>query len=514
MPSNLLQKNERLADPTDNASDGANRPHKADPNSGLWVRAAKAVVYAGKRISDAAKILFVIIRDYQGDNPYAWVSIETLAHDTEKTTRRVQQLVKELEAAGAIQVVERPGLVNHYRTCFLELKPEQTQTSAARTNEPQAQTARPNLVSMSPKVISYPGSQASLPKETVPIKKELPGSSQIEQPAAPQLLRQPQPFQDVAGCQQLSFGWHEEAITAQPVKTKAAKGQLAPLKEVAPLPLKEISPKLEPTKLEIIVCKNAPAPDSNLRQSKSGRVRAGLADFKKEKLLLPKPTGLSDLPDAKPGQSQSQLTTAQNEVCGLLCAEGLAFQEAQKLAVLSHNISGHVLPWIEYARTRHNPAGYLRTVLLMADSRPPTEVKSRPEFGTAKNQSRPVASPQSGPIDFSKFAPGGKYAYLIEPPKPFEVEETASASRGSILEQEAEQDYAYEQPAPVVSRTIDPQLKSMIRQLDRTAYANLKQAYVEDKTLYMKLYNVGHTPKTANWLPFFSDLGVTAICLL
>ncbi len=507
-----------LAGPADNVDYAPNRPHKADPNSGLWVRAAKAVVYAGKQISDAAKVLFVIVRDYQGDNQYAWVSIETLAHDTEKTTRRVQQLVKELEAAGAIQVVERPGLVNHYRTCFLELKPEQTQSSAANINKPKAQASRAHLLSISSGRVSYPEGQASQANAVASIKiKQVPGSSQIEKPAAPQPLPQTQSVQKVGGSyQQLSFGWNA-ATTSVPAKTETTKGKAktAPLKKVSPLPLKEISPKLEPAKLEILVCKNAPAPDSKLRQSQGSRVRSSQSNPKAENLLPWKSASRHGMTEVETFQSPPGLTTAQTEICELLCAEGLAFQEAQKLAALSHNVASHVLPWIEYARTRHNPAGYLRTVLLMADSRPPTtEVKPTSGSGKAKNQSSLKAQSQNGPIDFSKYEPGGKYGYLTEPPQSFEAGETAIASPASRPELEAAQDYVYTQPVPVVPQTIDPQVKMLIRQLDRTAYDNLRRAYVEDKTLCVGLYNVGHTPKTDKWLPFFSHLGITAIRVL
>ena len=507
MPSNLSQKSQLAAGPADNATQATQRPHKADPNSGLWVRAAKAVVYAGKRISDAAKVLFVIIRDYQGDNQYAWVSIETLAVDAEKTTRRVQQLVKELEAAGAIQVVERPGLVNHYRTCFLELKPEQAQALVARPHGSKA-----NLLPISAGLISYPktpASQATRAASTIKSKiKPLPASSH----------NAPQALQTEPGYQQLSFGWDETATPGTTsAKAATAKAKTAPLKKVSPLPLKEISPKLEPAKLEIIVCKNAPARDSNLRRSNGGRVRAGQPTSPKENLLPWKSAGPSGVAAAEIVPSQPELTTSQTEVCDLLRAEGLATQEAQKLAALSHNAIDHVRPWIEYARTRHNPAGYLRTVLLLADSRPPTATEPKATFGAGKpkNQSSPTANRQSGPIDFSKYEPGGKYGYLTAPPRILEVDDTATASPAAWSEEAGQgQAHAYEPPVPIVSKTIDPQVKMLIRQLDRTAYDNLRRAYVEDKTLCVGLYNVGHILKTDNWLPFFSHLGVTAIRLV
>lgn len=109
-----------------------------DKTKFLWIRAPKTIVY-NSNFSDGAKLLYLILLDYQGRNSYAFPSLETLAKDMGKSIRRVQQLIKELEDGAAIEVISQPGWVNLYRVCQVESEADSSQIVTIES-EPNSDT--------------------------------------------------------------------------------------------------------------------------------------------------------------------------------------------------------------------------------------------------------------------------------------------------------------------------------------------------------------------------------------
>jgi hypothetical protein len=72
----------------------------------------------------ASSTKFVLYRlaDYQRDKPYCWPSIKTLASDCELNPKTVSRSVKELKAAGVLDVKRQMNRSNHYAVDFRKLE--------------------------------------------------------------------------------------------------------------------------------------------------------------------------------------------------------------------------------------------------------------------------------------------------------------------------------------------------------------------------------------------------------
>lgn len=120
------------------------RKLEAEPE--YFIKAPTLIMYADF-LSDAAKVLYCILRDYQGKNEYSWPAVETLASNIHKSERQTRNLLRELERAEVIEIIERPGHSSFYSCVLPELKtvpapdeqPEQTPQPPA--NEPTATAA-------------------------------------------------------------------------------------------------------------------------------------------------------------------------------------------------------------------------------------------------------------------------------------------------------------------------------------------------------------------------------------
>ena len=433
------------------------RTVKADPTSGLWIKASKAVIYAGKRISNAAKVLFIIIRDYQGDNAFAFPSEATLAADMDCSVRQIRDYLDELETAGAIQIIERPGRVHHYRTCFLEMKTESVGSGNQTADSDQTSGG-----------------------STTPSQQQV------------------RPF-----------------------------NQGAPRNCSSTLPRNCSSSELDSSELESkTVCEDAPLNSNELRllNSKAGQYTKSTSNPNRTLVTgsgnTHIVTGNSYVklePQANPDEDiqrrfqPAEVTPAQAEIAAMLKGEGVASIDAERIA-LTNPKKADVTRWIETARSKHNPGGYLKVVLDKQDARPPASpthaIKAAHGKGGSKrrNSASDSEGSQAGPIDFSKFEPGGKYAYMVH--QPTNNTDDSNPTSDLVLENSNRQDdttgenYVATGAQPR-SRVTDPKLRSIIRQLDKKACQDLRQAYIEGDVAIIEIYRGYQPPYNAAelWLP-------------
>ena len=426
------------------------RTVKADPTSGLWIKASKAVIYAGKRISNAAKVLFIIIRDYQGDNAYAFPSEATLAADMDCSTRQIRNYLDELEAAGAIQVIERPGCVHHYRTCFLEMKIE-------------------GGGGFNPKAIS----------DT---------TTSVDNPTSTRLKVRPDKQGAPRNCSSAELDSSE-------LESKTVC-------EAAPLNSQEL--RLLNSKAGQYT-KSTSNPDRTLvTGSGNTHIVTGNSYVKLEPQANPE----EDIPRRF---QPAEITPAQAEIAAMLQSEGVASVDAERIA-LTNPKKADVTRWIETARSKHNPGGYLKVVLDKQDARPPASpthaIKVAHGKGGSKrrNSASDSEGSQAGPIDFSKFEPGGKYAYMVH--QPTNNTDDSNPTSDLVLANSDRQDGTIGEiyvatGAQPRSRVIDPKLRGIIRQLDKKACLDLRQAYIESNTVIIEFYR-GYQPSynaEKLWLP-------------
>ena len=351
-----------------------NQPEtQANQDSGLWIKAAKTVIYAGKRISHAAKVLYVILRDYQGENEYAWPSVATLATDMECSERYVQELLRELEAVGAIEIIEQAGWVSLYRVCFLELKSGQP-TSDQLPRLTQAVSVPPNYSSPLPPNYSSPELEPLELEKRVCENAVKRSNSEGGEGDIPQL-----------------------ALTTE-VPTNP---QDPPIRDKTP------KPKRGYANIEARFNARPILGDRDNGQNREQEVGAGSRSRKPEQVLSSTETHTQPAV----GDYNGQLTTEQTDIAELLKAVGMATLDACRLAVQPQNHRAHVQAWIVYARGHaHNPAGYLCRVLDRQDAQPPAPKKVRK--ATTRRATSKQTDQQTPPIDFTKYAPGGKYGYL------------------------------------------------------------------------------------------------------
>ena len=443
------------------------RTVKADPTSGLWIKASKAIIYAGKRISNAAKVLFIIIRDYQGDNTYAFPSEATLAADMDCSARQIRNYLDELEAAGAIEVIERPGRVHHYRTCFLEMKTESGEGSNSK-----AVCDNPNGTS------------------TTSLHRQVQSSNQG-----------------------------------------------APRNCSSTLPRNCSSAELDSSELGFkTVCENTPISSQKVKllNSKSGQYVKSISSpngtlaTSSNNTFFATGSGITSIftgdsyvklqSQANPGEDTmrrfqpAEVTLEQAELAAMLKAEGVASEDAVRIA-LTNPKKADVTRWIETARSKYNPGGYLKVVLEKKDARPPvspptSSTKATHGKGGSKRRNPPSDSEgsQTGPIDFSKFEPGGRYEYMVHQPINNNTESNPTSEL--VLVNSYRQDGTTGEIYPATeaqlrSRVIDPKLRNIIRQLDKKACQDLRQAYIEGNVVIIEFYRGYPPPYNAAklWLP-------------
>jgi len=481
-------------------SGSGDKKSKADPNTGLWIRAAKAVVYAGKRISDAACRLFIIIRDYQGNNSHAWVGVERLAADMDRTPRRVQQLIKELEAVGAIEVVERPGTTNHYRTCFLELKSSQEEgqahlsvqvVNADRKTVPTVVAAltKPTPVSQTSQAISLQ-QKVPFPIETTAITCGLKQTYR-------KVRRVTQaPDNDF---QQLSLNWEDDLSPTAISETQVV--EISEVKYVSPLPPKKNSPKLESRELESKVCEKTRITHKQM----SGKVQRVVKTRPGEQgalfTRLSKRGMLNLVNDSNrnlrlQNRVEVQPTAEQAEIAALLCAEGVAEIDAASIAVGNPN-KGDVLGWIELAQGKRNPGGYLKVMLLdKSGVKPPAILpkgNNRTGAGTANYFSRQPnhETPAMAYIRRHQYDEQQETLELA----PCALTEIVNANYYVKLaegkQKVSEEEWQNQNPA------IEPKLEGLIQQLDLKASQNLRQARIEGNIVLIEF-------KRGYYLPFYA----------
>lgn len=430
---------------------------KTETTKFLWIRAPKTLIY-NQSFSDAAKLLYLILLDYQGRNPYAFPSLETLASNTGKSVRRVQQLLKELEAAAAIEIISQPGWVNLYRVC-----------------QPLTETNPSNTLDQADGTIS----------------NETPNADT-----------------------QLS----------------------APLQDIAPLPMQKISSELDSSQLESkIVCEKSREVQ---KQSVSGnQIQAGFS--------------VSNSAKAKQTNSQPQLTPDQHEIAELLRTAGVATTDAIRIAA-TNPVKTDVLQWVEFAKNKANPGGYLAVVLGKLQVAPPQLPTPEKVFSQQANSphppnwrkraNQPTSNQQAGAVAFMH-----RHATELEKWQQIEPTLIASAAQSANAEILSAADYVKlaetalvvtEQATPAesianfesettgeaecaVEQTnlsepaatkatdleriepyIDPVVRLLIRQLDRQACAYLRQAQVLGDILLISFVgNYRPTSNVTNWLP-------------
>lgn len=480
-PCNNAQSNGNISVAKNQLADNNSAPatnDRAEPIKYLWIRAPKAIVYS-QSFTDGAKLLYLILLDYQGRNSYAFPSLETLARDTGKSTRRVQQILKELEAGGAIEIISQPGWVNLYRVGL-----------PVSTIEPTSIIAAPDdaIVTTSPET-------------------ELADTSITIDGTASSLLH------------------------------------LTPPKYIAPLPMKPISNELDAIELENTVCKTSRVSlthESKLLSLNTSNQQPIATSNHTQSARQNTPTTPSRS-YVKLQTRQSGLTNEQVEIANLLHVAGVASVDAERIALTNPDKS-NVQHWIEFAKNKANPGGYLAVVLGKVDATPPPS-PSKPVNLTV-SQDTPVTS--QGQHQAGKTWRGNKrgnannqesgaIAYIrrhqneLEKWQDEQYQASANASEqatnqsnsyvklsGYTDEQFAsiglnEQAVEINQPPvspsdetsePHGTTIIDPQVRGLIRQLDKQSCQYLRQACIEgDKLVISFVGNYQPQQDVRTWLP-------------
>lgn len=110
-----------------------------------WAKSVRTGV-KGEPLTPSAKLALLCLADYQGRNGWAWPSVETLAADCLVGVRQMHNILRQLEAAGLIEVSRRstPWGGNRYRVFVGALpapEPEKEDPAEAAVTASEIRTA-------------------------------------------------------------------------------------------------------------------------------------------------------------------------------------------------------------------------------------------------------------------------------------------------------------------------------------------------------------------------------------
>lgn len=435
-----------------------------EPSKYLWIRAPKDIVYSSA-FSDGAKLLYLILVDYQGRNAYAFPSLETLATDSGKSVRRVQQILKELEEGGAVEIISQPGWVNLYRVC---LPPHD-----ATENREAAVDSIANTDSVTTNTSSTTDDVKAVQPTCIPLTE-----SEYE-------------VVELA----------ESDLVAQ---------SSTRLQNISPLPMQNSSTELDPVKLENIVC------EKSRRYNRTRNLASKGSQQNKLKTFFSEPN--SPEPQiAKPAATYpSELSETQLVIAEMLCKVGVASTDAKRIA-LTNPTKEAVAQWIEFAKSKNNPGGYLAVVLGKKGEIPPPLLNIATEQSSRKsarkkwqpNKQTLSSSQEAGAIAFmrrhqNELADWQKTSTATNEPAgqlSTNTEKKVELTQKQVDEVELT---AGENIAEnvVTEFEINPQMRSLIRQLDKQAAQYLKQARIEENKLIISFVgNYCPNKGVSSWLP-------------
>lgn len=456
---NRLNCTENSALAADSVSVAKNQTtnQEAEPTKYLWIRAPKAIVY-NSNFSDGAKLLYLILLDYQGRNAYAFPSLERLADDTGKSVRRVQQLLKELEAGEAIEIVSQPGWVNLYKVGL---------PTAISTESDTTENISDSKFKLNSQITeSLSTASNSFSKDDV-----------------------------------------TQAIT--------------PVQKITPLPMQKTSPELDSTKLDSkTVCKKSPVAQSRTRIVSNAQISNGESLTK----IFSQKTGIVSTQTAssftKPNLQPAR-TDEQNQISTLLQLAGVATVDVLRIAATNPKLE-NVQQWIDFAKNKANPGGYLAVVLSKSDAVPPTLQAENATVSGQRNSKknwrdnkRSKNNQESGAVAYiqrhqnelvkwqSDQTTDNLGVAVVDTEKAYKTSESKNSGTSQqvlqITEPQLENCEEEISPADLV---FERQIKAIVRQIDREACQYLRQIRFDgDRLLVSFVGNYQPKQSVASWLP-------------
>lgn len=391
-------------------------------------------------ISTAAFKLFVVLKSYARQFDKCWPSHQTLADDMHLKSRRIRDLLKELEAASLIQIESRSeaGCSNIYH-----LKKFNTRPVRDKESGPKAEFANPSVKN--------------------------------NQPGQPKIADHPRRY--------LAYKLHEEEEIHEEIHENTHACAMAK-------PDKELKAGSECVEANPPFTFNRHIPENKSEEPKP----------------FAEPTGKGE--------------SAQQGYNSLLKA-GLSSQLALRLsrtATVNGRDDDYIERWIKIARSKNNPAAYLKTVILDNAEPDPTIFRANRFAGTSYNQSgydQPECSselpqPKANPIDFTRYSSPASSSHSEDAQDQFEAQEANLAELPPpdcdpwLDEGNEEQTEEEAKVIPLVELS-DRQtywLHESLRQLHQNYDWNLRKAELTvDGTLRAWFYNAAQEPSLMAWLP-------------
>lgn len=500
-------------------------PAKPELTNYLWIRAPKTIVYS-QAFTDGAKLLYLILLDYQGRNSYAFPSLETLARDTGKSVRRVQQILKELEAGGAIEIISQPGWVNQYRVSLPPATALIAAADSANATNTRGEREASKAISDEQSSVQEQENIATKPLELVT------------------LLR-------------------------QPVSNTTEQQSLAPMQLAASLPLQPISSELDSSELELnTVCEKSRVRHVRKYFATNPENIIGFSTATSGNKQLIRQQTISPQISSKAATAQPSLTSEQIEIYQMLQSAGVASIDAEQIA-LTNPRKNTVQQWVEFSKSKANPGGYLAVVLRKADAVPPIQTtantfpvaatnsaieagKSQVHKNWRSNQRNQHNNREAGAVAFMQRHQSELEKWQSDQPQPIssteetnsgnvanseqaetascgyvKLNETTNATSGQVKSGTSEQpveitttpEKLFEVIAEPLANpelttfepAVDGRVRSLIRQMDKQACQYLKQARIEGNKLVVSFVgNYQPTQNIANWLPLIK-MNYTAV---
>lgn len=398
-------------------------------------------------ISAAAFKLYVVLKSYARQFDNCWPSHQTLADDMDLKPRRIRDLLKELEAAGLIQIESRSeaGCSNIYHLKKFNTRParvkENGQNNSAVAHMQGAEFADPSVKN--------------------------------NQPYEPKIAAHPR--------QNIAYKLHEPEIHEEIHENTHACAEATPDNAITAI--------RECVEGKPSIAFNRHIPDSLLKEQKP----------------YPEPEGKGESPQ----KGYESLLNA-----------GLSSQLALRLsrtATANGRTADYIERWIRIARSKNNPAAYLKTVILDNAEPDPTVFRAArfagasynsPNYGQAGN-SEVLPQPKANPIDFTRYSTQisssqaedyctqfeALASNLAELPLP-DCDPWSDEVSGA---QKAEAELT---PLIQLSDRQNYWLRESLRQMNQNYAYNLRKAELTaDGVLRARFYNAAQEPSLSAWLP-------------